>query len=48
MSMCDYSAMGTWKSSGGSMGGCPTPPYLSHFPATTSPTPVCPPLTPGN
>ncbi|ROT69794.1 putative paired mesoderm homeobox protein 2-like [Penaeus vannamei] len=55
MPMCDYSGYGTvgvgvgvgaWKGSGGGVGGA-TPPYLSHFTPTSSPTPMCTSLPPG-
>ncbi|CAL4139920.1 unnamed protein product, partial [Meganyctiphanes norvegica] len=49
MSMCDYSSynsMGGWKGGTGVVGS-PTTPYLPHFPPATSPTPMCPSLTPG-
>ncbi|KAK7081238.1 hypothetical protein SK128_014399 [Halocaridina rubra] len=59
MGMCDYSGygsvgvgvgmgvgVGAWKGSSGTVGTA-TPPYLTHFPATTSPTPMCTSLPPG-
>lgn len=51
MAMCDYSGYGTvgvatWKGSSGTVGSA-TPPYLTHFTPTTSPTPMCTSLPPG-
>ncbi|KAG7167277.1 putative OAR domain-containing protein 2 [Homarus americanus] len=55
MVMCDYSGYGSvgvgvgvaaWKGSSGGVGSA-TPPYLSHFTPTSSPTPMCTSLPPG-
>ncbi|XP_069949700.1 retinal homeobox protein Rx2-like isoform X2 [Cherax quadricarinatus] len=53
MGMCDYGGygsmgvgVGAWKGSGGGVGSA-TPPYLSHFTPTSSPTPMCTSLPPG-
>lgn len=53
VAMCDYSGYGSvgvgvaaWKGTSTAVGGA-TPPYLTHFTPTTSPTPVCSSLPPG-
>ncbi|KAK8406435.1 hypothetical protein O3P69_007239 [Scylla paramamosain] len=57
VAMCDYSGyssvgvgvgvgVAAWKGSTATVGSA-TPPYLTHFPPTSSPTPVCSSLPPG-
>ncbi|XP_050711520.1 homeobox protein aristaless-like 4 isoform X2 [Eriocheir sinensis] len=51
VAMCDYSGYGSvgvaaWKGSSTAVGSA-TPPYLTHFTPTSSPTPVCSSLPPG-